>query len=124
MPFCERACPYCDFDFRVGRRPGIDGAIEAWFAGLDTELARRPELSAAPPDFDTVYLGGGTPSALGSSGLARLLDWIEDRLGLRLATQAEVTVELNPEHLDDELLGVLRDRGVGRVSLGVQSLDP
>ncbi len=126
VPFCERACPYCDFDFEVGRRPGLDTRIEAWLAGLEAEWGRREQelregLEAAP--FDTLYLGGGTPSALGAVGLGRVLDWLGARVGAAAEAMLETTVELNPEHVGPALLEVLVARGVDRVSLGVQSLE-
>lgn len=118
VPFCARACPYCDFDFEVGRRPQLDAAIDSWFAGLATEWSRR----GLTGEFDTVYVGGGTPSALGPEGLARLFAWL-GHAGVDVGRTRETTVELNPEHVDEPLLGALVDAGVQRVSLGVQSLD-
>nr|WP_255216552.1 coproporphyrinogen-III oxidase family protein [Pseudenhygromyxa sp. WMMC2535] len=121
VPFCERACPYCDFDFEIGSPRVIVDGVERWFLGLEAERQRESAALARP--FDTLYFGGGTPSAIGLGGLARLFDWVEGSLGLALAAMAEVTVELNPEHVDAAMLDGLVARGVGRVSLGVQTLD-
>lgn len=116
VPFCARACPYCDFDFEVGRDPPID----AFLRDLEAECVARalPERLAV----DTVYVGGGTPSQLGPQGLRALLSSIDARFELRATV--ERTVELNPEHVDEALLEVLVEAGVDRVSLGVQSLRP
>lgn len=84
-------------------------------AALEEEVARRVEAEGWPP-FATVYVGGGTPSRLPPALLHRLISSLPRRVG------AEVSVECNPEDVDDELLGALRDAGVTRVSLGVQSL--
>ena len=92
VPFCARACPYCDFDFEVGRRPKLDARIELYLRALDEELGSR----AAGLSFDTVYLGGGTPSSIGGQGLRRVFEII-DRHARRDAAR-EVCVELNPEH--------------------------
>lgn len=117
VPFCARACPYCDFDFVVGRRPAVDEFLQ----GLQAEWNGRPELqSMATPD--TLYLGGGTPSLLGAEGLRRVLDWLRARFPG--AGELETTVEINPEHADSGLLHELLGLGVHRVSLGVQSLQP
>lgn len=114
VPFCVRRCPYCDFDFVVGRRPDTDGYLRA----LSSELAqRRDELQG---HVTTVYVGGGTPSAIGADGLRRLFAAIAPYLAGPLR---EVTVELNPEHVDDALIAALRESGVDRVSLGVQTFD-
>lgn len=129
MPFCARACPYCDFDFEVLRQTEIEmetGAlaprVSAWLEGLEAERDERWAGELAGRRVDTLYLGGGTPSAVGVAGLERLFAWVESRFELRLAALDEVTVELNPEHLDAALLACLVDAGVSRVSLGVQSL--
>jgi oxygen-independent coproporphyrinogen-3 oxidase len=114
VPFCVRRCPYCDFDFVVGRTPDTAG----YLAALSTELAsRRDELTTAPT---TLYLGGGTPSALGTGGLSRLLELLSPWCP---GPVREATVELNPEHVDNPLVAMLRAHGIDRVSLGVQSFD-
>lgn len=121
VPFCARACPYCDFDFEVAG-PRLPEAIERWRGGLARELElRRAELEGQR--FDSLYLGGGTPSALGAAGVESLIAWLHATLpGLSTSTMREQTVELNPEHVDAALLAALRRVGVDRVSLGVQSL--
>lgn len=116
VPFCARACPYCDFDFEVGRHPAVD----AFLAGLEQE--RQVRQIPRGQAVHTVYLGGGTPSLLGPGGLRRLLAWIDACFDTRAAV--ERTVELNPEHVDEALLDALVEGGVDRVSLGVQSLTP
>jgi oxygen-independent coproporphyrinogen-3 oxidase len=118
VPFCARACPYCDFDFEVGRELGP--AIARWRLGLARELELRAS-SFAGRRFDSLYLGGGTPSALCPAALEQVIGWLRARVvGEELR---ETTVELNPEHVDDSLIAALRRAGVDRVSLGVQSLD-
>ncbi|MCB9568447.1 MAG: coproporphyrinogen III oxidase family protein [Myxococcales bacterium] len=116
VPFCARACPYCDFDFVVGRRPAIDRYV----AGIERELDARAAALGGPPA--TLYLGGGTPSLLGVDGLRRLTEAIERRLPG--AGARERTVEVNPEHVDDALVHGLRDMRFDRASIGVQTLDP
>jgi oxygen-independent coproporphyrinogen-3 oxidase len=113
VPFCARACPYCDFDFVVGRRPdfaGLLGGLKAQAHGL---------LGDERPEVRTVYIGGGTPSLLGPAALTDLAAWIMTRF--RCDDAEEFTVELNPEHVDDALLEALRRSGVDRVSIGAQS---
>ncbi|MBL8970248.1 MAG: coproporphyrinogen III oxidase family protein, partial [Myxococcales bacterium] len=124
VPFCARACPYCDFDFQVGRHPDAAGFI----AGLARELAARkdmsPETGVIPPGaaWPTVYLGGGTPSLLGPAGLRELAAWIDRHFPG--AGHDEYTVEVNPEHASPELFAAIAGFGATRVSLGVQTLDP
>jgi oxygen-independent coproporphyrinogen III oxidase len=115
VPFCARACPYCDFDFEVGRNPDV----EAYLAGLQAELDARS--IGAGTALRTVYVGGGTPTMLGAQGLLRLLRWVTDRFDVRAAV--ETTVEANPEHLDARMVGAMVEAGVSRVSVGLQTLD-
>lgn len=127
VPFCERACPYCDFDFEVGRGDRLAASVAQWLAGLERERSSRAaELEQTR--FDTLYLGGGTPSVLEPAQLRALLAWLRSQLAVDPSQLREFTVELNPEHVDDSRLAALLEfgvgGGVGRVSLGVQSLAP
>lgn len=122
VPFCERACPYCDFDFEVGRAARRGPAIEQWFAALERErLAGRAQGELAV-EIDTIYVGGGTPSVLTAEQLRRLFAWLRE--GFAIVSPREITVELNPEHVDAARLDALVELGVDRVSLGVQTLAP
>lgn len=113
VPFCVRKCRYCDF-YSV---PVNGTDLRARF--LD---ALAVEIGALPPDFhpETVYVGGGTPSALETEELERLLALVREKAG----GAAEWTCEANPGTLTRGKAELLRRAGVGRVSLGVQSFDP
>ena len=113
VPFCRHRCGYCDFTLVAGR----DDLIDRYLAALDRELSRLP----APLDLDTLYLGGGTPSHLGATGLERLFGSLGRRL--RPAVGGEVSVEANPLDVSAAFVAALGDLGVTRVSLGGQSLD-
>lgn len=125
IPFCARKCHYCDFNsWPDGTLP--EGAESVYFARLRREagLLVPPVLDSAAGagGFQTLYLGGGTPSAVEPFLIGELLDtlgrWI-DISGLR-----EVTLEANPESLTREKLARYRGMGIGRVSLGVQTFQP
>lgn len=113
LPFCASRCGYCAFVVEVGREDAGDAYLDAVLAELDRE---RAVLGA----LDTVYLGGGTPTLMGAERLSRLLGAIAPML----APGAEVTVEANPETMDDALAAALAGAGVTRVSLGAQSSRP
>ena len=122
VPFCRHRCGYCDFTLVAGR----DDLIDRYLAALAIELDRisnAPEAMSDPAclEIDTLYLGGGTPSHLGPDGLERLFNLLAPRL--RLAAQAEVTLEANPLDVTGEFVAACRSLGVTRVSLGGQSLD-
>jgi oxygen-independent coproporphyrinogen III oxidase len=109
LPFCARRCGYCDFVTLVGRHEGHAAYVDALLAELELE---RELLGAV----ETVFLGGGTPTFTDPMELERLLR--------ALPAAAEVTVEANPETVTPELVALLRDADVTRVSLGAQSFDP
>lgn len=117
VPFCEKICYYCDFNRYLLR----EGGVEEYLAALESEA----ELYAAswPQDvvFDTVYIGGGTPTSLTAAQLQRLLAAALGRLPVR--DDAEITVEANPGTLTEKKLAALRGGGVNRLSLGVQTLN-
>ena len=122
VPFCARACPYCDFDFVVDAAPAID----PFLAGLEREVAGRVDAERrhdidAERRYATVYVGGGTPSVLHPADLRRLVAWIRDRFDV--ADAIEWTVECNPEHVDAARIEALVESGIDRISLGVQSLE-
>lgn len=114
VPFCAHRCGYCDF-VTTSRSPELHGR---YVAGLAREL----ELRGGAPDggYDTVFVGGGTPTLLERPALDALLDWID---GVR-APGAEVTIECNPETVDGALARRLATGPVDRVSLGAQSFSP
>ena len=113
LPFCTARCGYCAFVVAVGEL----GRRDEYLAAVLAELAREEHRLGA---LDTVYLGGGTPTLMRGRRLRELLD----RVRPRLAPGAEVTVEANPETVEAGLLAELREAGVTRLSLGVQSFQP
>lgn len=115
VPFCARRCSYCDFAISVRRAVPVEAYVDA----LAHELAIRFPDTGAPWPVETLYLGGGTPSALGAAGVERLLDVLHERLSLDAG--GEVTLEANPEDVTDAAVGAWRAAGVNRVSVGVQS---
>ena len=114
VPFCARRCSYCDFSIAVRSRTPIDEYVNA----LRSELALGPVDGAK---LDTVYLGGGTPSRLGGLGVASVLAAIRDRA--TIGASAELTIEANPDDVNDIAVAQWLAAGVNRISLGAQSFD-
>ena len=116
VPFCARRCSYCDFSIAVRSTT----PVEEYVSGLRTELdGLRPDLEGAI--LDTVYLGGGTPSRLGGLGVADVLATVRDRV--RISHAPEITIEANPDDVNDMAVAHWVAAGVNRVSLGSQSFD-
>jgi len=115
VPFCARRCSYCDFAIAVRKNvPSarfVDAILREWSWWQDEPATRAP--------LDTLYFGGGTPSHLDATELARLV------AGLRGAsTPQETTLETNPDDVTPERARAWVAAGIDRVSLGVQSFDP
>lgn len=114
IPFCRSKCDYCDFYSLSGREDRMD----AYQKALLTHLAETAP-SARGRQVDTIYFGGGTPSFYGEKRLKQLLHTIKKRYAM--APDVEVTLEANPDSVDQKMLTHLRRAGFNRLSLGVQS---
>jgi oxygen-independent coproporphyrinogen-3 oxidase len=117
LPWCLRKCPYCDFNsHEAGDTIPEDRYLDALRADLEASL---PQVWGRT--VHTVFLGGGTPSLFAPASIDRLLADVRARL--RLAPDAEVTLEANPGTFERERFRAYREAGVNRLSLGVQSFD-
>ncbi len=121
VPFCATRCGYCDFVTYTAEELPDGGARAAWAPTLLGELdVARDRLGER--EVATVFFGGGTPTLLPPGDLVRVLRGIEERFGL--APGAEVSVEANPETVDERSLTALREAGFTRVSIGMQHAAP
>jgi coproporphyrinogen III oxidase-like Fe-S oxidoreductase len=109
IPFCESLCPYCSFN----RFPFEEKQARSYFAALRSEMRMLAELGY---DFDSMYIGGGTPTVLPDE-LAETI-----RLAKQLFSIRDVSTETNPNHLDPEHLDPITGL-VDRMSVGIQSFD-
>jgi putative oxygen-independent coproporphyrinogen III oxidase len=113
IPFCKTKCPYCDF-YSV-----TDATlISTYLAALDAEARLYRDQF---PAFDTLFLGGGTPSLFTSAQLATLTKSL--RRHFTFAPDIEITLEANPDDLTADKLALWSDLGLNRLSLGVQSFN-
>lgn len=119
LPFCRQKCFYCDFPSYAGQ----EGRMAVYVEALLGELAREgAPLRAAWGPPRTVYLGGGTPTALPPALMERLLAGLREFL-VAAPDALEFTCECNPGTVDAAYLSLLRAGGVNRLSLGVQTFD-
>ena len=119
FPWCLRKCPYCDFNSYGTPREDVPHA--AYADAVIRELERRAP-SVEGHALASVFFGGGTPSLWEPRELGRVLAAIRGTFAQH-ADDLEVTVECNPTSLDRERAALLREAGVNRLSIGVQSLD-
>ena len=111
IPFCRSRCAYCNFYSTTDA-----SLVPAFIEALKTEMDL---YRGAFESFDTIYLGGGTPSLLGPGRVEELLERIH--AVFRILPGAEITMEANPADLSLEDLRRLKKAGVNRLTLGIQS---
>lgn len=117
IPFCERKCPYCDFNTYAGLHAQFDALVHALVGEM--ERWRTPLQERV---FTSVFVGGGTPTVLEERQLDELFAAL--RANFTLAAECEITCEANPGTVDRDRFVLLRELGVNRLSMGVQSLQP
>ena len=116
IPFCRSKCAYCDFYSLPDQTDRMDDYCSALQREFSLYQGRASQYLA-----DTVYIGGGTPSWFGSRRILRILEAVKKNFSL--SETCEITMEANPDSVTLQALKELRDAGVNRLSLGVQSAD-
>lgn len=117
IPFCLQKCHYCDFVITVDRSPETR---ERFFRAVEREADQAAQRHGRL-QFDTLYLGGGTPSALSPDEMGRLFGIVRERFAVD--AEAEVTCEVNPGDVDAKKLAAYRALGINRISVGAQSFN-
>lgn len=112
IPFCKTKCPYCDFYSMRGDNSDKDMYTISLVESMENWADRLNRKA------DTLYFGGGTPSALGGESIAMLTRRAKNLFGV----DGEITVECNPSAVEDDFFETVGEAGVNRISLGVQSV--
>jgi oxygen-independent coproporphyrinogen-3 oxidase len=116
LPWCERKCPYCDFNsHEIAELPESN-----YIAALLNDLEQDLQLAAGRA-VETLFIGGGTPSLFSAHSIATLIEGIGQRL--ELAPDIEATMEANPGSAEAEKFLGFRQAGINRLSIGIQSFD-
>jgi len=113
IPFCKKLCSYCDFYHIIAQQDN-----SSFIDALNLEAVLRKEYLGNAP-VKTIYIGGGTPSVLSVKEINKIIENI-----LRINTTSEnceITIEMNPDDIEREYLKGLKDTGINRISLGIQS---
>jgi len=110
IPFCKQACHYCDFHFST-KLSNKKEVVEA--------LVKELKMKSTQEEIGSIYFGGGTPSLLTEQELSTLLQKIKDHY--RISDRVEVTLEANPDDIDEVKLKFWKAQGINRLSIGVQS---
>ncbi len=116
IPFCEHICHYCDFNkvFLKGQ------PVDAYLQALEEEMMLTLSVTSSN-EVQSIFVGGGTPTALSANQLERLCEMIQDHLSFN--ENVEFTFEANPGDLSTDKLKVLYESGVNRLSFGVQTFN-
>lgn len=118
IPFCHQICNYCDFNKVFFKNQPVDQYIEA--LGMEMAMTVR-QMPQAFERIETIFLGGGTPTALSAAQITRLLELIREHIPMEHVV--EFSSEANPDELSEDKLRALFNGGVNRLSMGVQSFD-
>lgn len=112
VPFCAKKCPYCDFFSQNYRKADADRYVDA-------VILRMRQFAQANARADTLYFGGGTPSLLHPEQIGRIVTTARELFSL----EGEISMEANPNTLNEARLRALYESGINRLSVGVQSFD-
>ena len=115
IPYCKKACAYCDFHFKINQKDK-----NAMLKSMEKEIAERIKY-LNQQKIKSIYFGGGTPSILDNVDIKKLLNKIGENYAI--ADNAEITLECNPDDLDEKKLTSLINLGINRLSIGIQSFD-
>ncbi len=116
VPFCEKKCDYCDFYSIVNKEDAENVFLEA----LLTEI-RQYESKLTDYEIDSVFIGGGTPSSIKAESIGIILEELKKRFDF--SKECEITIEANPNSIDESKVEKYISYGINRMSLGIQSLD-
>ncbi|WP_061247157.1 radical SAM family heme chaperone HemW [Leptospira noguchii] len=122
-PYCIQKCEYCDF-YSVGNGknqiPDETGLFQRYKEEIITRISDNPFFSDL--EFDTIFLGGGTPSRAEVSKISDLIVFL--RNNINFSEYSEITIECNPEDITPDFLKSIEQAGINRISVGIQSFDP
>ena len=122
IPWCEKKCPYCDFNSHQAKTDINESAyIDALLSDLRQDLhTYRDPLQGR--ELKSIFIGGGTPSLFSASAISQLMQGV--RAEIKLAPNCEVTMEANPGSSEADKFSGFREAGINRLSIGVQSFNP
>jgi oxygen-independent coproporphyrinogen III oxidase len=114
IPFCKKACTYCNFHFSTSTALKSD-----FISALVKEISFPANFIETAETIDSIYFGGGTPSLLSPDELSLIFEALQHRF--RIAVNAEITLEANPDDISKKILSDWKKMGINRLSLGIQS---
>lgn len=120
IPFCQSRCIYCDF-YSTSHHEAKEAYIKALVKELTLRAGYLQDEFSEPAEIKTIYLGGGTPSTLDASQLERIFSALYHTY--RISSEAEITLEANPDDLTTEKIKELQSFPINRISIGIQTFN-
>lgn len=115
IPFCKQACSYCDFHFSTSFKTK-DAMLQAMLLEIDQRVKYLDSKN-----IETIYFGGGTPTAVETDFISKIIEKIHQKFDVTI--DAEITIEANPDDMDEAKILEYKHLGINRLSIGIQSFD-
>ncbi len=119
VPYCKKRCGYCDFNTYTPNELDVNDQIETWARATVKEIEFAKKILKKDLVIDTIFFGGGTPSLLTDKELSYLFDGL--KANFNFAKEVEITLEANPDDINDEKITSWIDNKINRISIGMQS---
>lgn len=119
VPYCKKRCGYCDFNTYTPNELDVNDQIETWAIATVKEIEFAKKTLKEDLVIDTIFIGGGTPSLLTDKELSYLFDGL--KANFNFAKEVEITLEANPDDINDEKITSWIDNKINRISIGMQS---
>lgn len=117
LPWCEKRCPYCDFNIEINKQAGDEDAL---LKALLEDI-NNSEKYINNRKFESIYFGGGTPSLVSVEIISDIISMLKNKYLLK--NNCEINFELNPKEVNDNYINDLVSIGINRISIGIQSFD-
>ncbi|MEY3387665.1 MAG: hypothetical protein RI944_438 [Actinomycetota bacterium] len=119
VPYCKKRCGYCDFNTYTPNELDVNDQIDSWAEATVKEIKLAKKVLKEYLVIDTIFFGGGTPSLIGNNELSYVLNSLKENF--YFANDLEITLEANPDDINDEKIEIWQENDINRISIGMQS---
>ncbi len=119
VPYCKKRCGYCDFNTYTPNELDVNDQIDSWAEATVKEIKLAKKVLKEYLVIDTIFFGGGTPSLIGNNELSYVLNTLRENF--YFANDLEITLEANPDDINDEKIEIWQENDINRISIGMQS---
>ncbi|MFZ9875755.1 MAG: radical SAM family heme chaperone HemW [Candidatus Nanopelagicales bacterium] len=119
VPYCKKRCGYCDFNTYTPNELDVNDQIDSWAEATVKEIKLAKKVLKKDLKIDTIFFGGGTPSLISNNELSYVLNALKENF--HFANNIEITLEANPDDINDEKIEIWQENNINRISIGMQS---